>query len=110
MRAKTNRRTVRRIQRTSSQVTLGSNCSAGSVLLAYVQINASGAQQYAQGGTDIANANTLNSMAPSIVASGFDPTSALAAGGGGLAFTVILGMIGAWRILGETPAAFLREL
>jgi hypothetical protein len=41
------------------------------------QINASGAQQYAQGGTDIANANTLNSMAPSIVASGFDPTSAL---------------------------------
>lgn len=41
------------------------------------QINASGAQQYAQGGTDIANANTLNSMAPSIIASGFDPTSAL---------------------------------
>ena len=41
------------------------------------QINASGAQQYAQGGTDIANANTLNGMAPSIIASGFDPTSAL---------------------------------
>ncbi|RBP08710.1 putative ABC transport system permease protein [Roseiarcus fermentans] len=40
----------------------------------------------------------------------FDWTSALAAAGGGLAFTVILGMIGAWRILGTAPAAFLREL
>jgi putative ABC transport system permease protein len=40
----------------------------------------------------------------------FDWTSALAAAAGGLAFTVILGMIGAWRILGLKPAAFLREL
>ena len=28
----------------------------------------------------------------------------------GLALTVALGMVGAWRILGEKPAAFLREL
>jgi putative ABC transport system permease protein len=34
----------------------------------------------------------------------------LAAAGGGLAFTVGLGMIGAWRILGQKPAVFLREL
>jgi len=40
----------------------------------------------------------------------FDWTSALAAAGGGLLFTVGLGMIGAWRILGQKPAAFLREL
>ncbi|MGA9847789.1 MAG: FtsX-like permease family protein, partial [Roseiarcus sp.] len=40
----------------------------------------------------------------------FDWTSALAAAGGGLAFTIGLGMIGAWRILGQKPAAFLREL
>ena len=40
----------------------------------------------------------------------FDWVSALAAAGGGLAFTVILGMIGAWRILGQKPAAYLREL
>ncbi len=40
----------------------------------------------------------------------FDWTSALAAAGGGLAFTVLLGMIGAWRILGQKPAVFLREL
>ena len=40
----------------------------------------------------------------------FDWISALAAAGGGLAFTVGLGMIGAWRILGQKPAAFLREL
>jgi putative ABC transport system permease protein len=40
----------------------------------------------------------------------FDWTPALAAAGGGLAFTVGLGMIGAWRILGQKPAAFLREL
>ena len=40
----------------------------------------------------------------------FDWTSALAAAGGGLAFTVILGMAGAWRILGQKPAAYLREL
>ncbi len=40
----------------------------------------------------------------------FDWTSALAAAGGGLAFTVVLGMVGAWRILGQKPAAFLREL
>jgi putative ABC transport system permease protein len=35
---------------------------------------------------------------------------ALAAVAAGLALTVALGMIGAWRILGEKPAAFLREL
>jgi putative ABC transport system permease protein len=35
---------------------------------------------------------------------------ALAAVAVGLALTVALGMIGAWRILGEKPAAFLREL
>ena len=40
----------------------------------------------------------------------FDSTAALAAAGGGLAFTIGLGMIGAWRILGQKPAAFLREL
>ncbi len=40
----------------------------------------------------------------------FDWTSALAAAGGGLAFTIGLGMIGAWRILGQKPAVFLREL
>jgi putative ABC transport system permease protein len=40
----------------------------------------------------------------------FDWVSALAAAAGGLAFTVVLGMIGAWRILGQKPAAFLREL
>ena len=40
-------------------------------------INASGAQQYASGTADINNANTLNGLAPSIIASGFDPTSAL---------------------------------
>ncbi len=40
----------------------------------------------------------------------FDWTAALAAAGGGLAFTVILGMAGAWRILGQKPAAYLREL
>ena len=35
---------------------------------------------------------------------------ALAAAAGGLALTVGLGMIGAWRILGLKPAAYLREL
>ena len=35
---------------------------------------------------------------------------ALAAVAAGLALTVALGMVGAWRILGEKPAAFLREL
>jgi putative ABC transport system permease protein len=40
----------------------------------------------------------------------FGWTSALAAAGGGLALTVGLGMIGAWRILSQKPAAFLREL
>jgi putative ABC transport system permease protein len=34
----------------------------------------------------------------------------LAAVAAGLALTVALGMVGAWRILGEKPAAFLREL
>jgi putative ABC transport system permease protein len=45
---------------------------------------------------------------------GFDFTfaagPALAAVAAGLALTVALGMVGAWRILGEKPAAFLREL
>ncbi len=40
----------------------------------------------------------------------FDWKPALAAAGGGLALTVGLGMIGAWRILSQKPAAFLREL
>ncbi len=35
---------------------------------------------------------------------------AFAAVAAGLALTVVLGMVGAWRILGEKPAAFLREL
>jgi putative ABC transport system permease protein len=35
---------------------------------------------------------------------------AFAAAAGGLALTVGLGMIGAWRILGRRPAEFLREL
>jgi putative ABC transport system permease protein len=35
---------------------------------------------------------------------------ALAAAAAGLALTVGLGMIGAWRILGQKPAVFLREL
>ena len=40
----------------------------------------------------------------------FDWASVLSAAGGGLVFTVGLGMIGAWRMLGQKPAAFLREL
>jgi putative ABC transport system permease protein len=40
----------------------------------------------------------------------FDWRAALAAAAGGLAITVGLGMIGAWRILSQKPAAFLREL
>ena len=39
----------------------------------------------------------------------FDWRAALAAGGG-LAITVGLGMIGAWRTLSQKPAAYLREL
>jgi len=39
--------------------------------------NAAGAAQYAGGQADMANANTMNNFAPSIIASGFDPTSAL---------------------------------
>ena len=35
---------------------------------------------------------------------------ALAAVAAGLVLTVALGMVGAWRILGQKPAAFLREL
>ena len=45
---------------------------------------------------------------------GFDFTfaagPAATAVGAGLALTVALGMVGAWRILGQKPAAFLREL
>jgi putative ABC transport system permease protein len=40
----------------------------------------------------------------------FAAAPTLAAVAAGLALTVALGMIGAWRILGEKPAAFLREL
>jgi putative ABC transport system permease protein len=40
----------------------------------------------------------------------FDLPAALAAAGGGLAVTVGLGMIGAWRTLSQKPAAYLREL
>ena len=40
----------------------------------------------------------------------FDGTAALAAALGGLAVTIALGMIGAWRVLGQKPAAFLKEL
>ena len=40
----------------------------------------------------------------------FDWTATLAAAGGGLAVTIGLGMVGAWRVLGQKPAAFLREL
>jgi len=40
----------------------------------------------------------------------FDWRSALAAAVGGLAVTVGFGMIGAWRVLSEKPAAYLREL
>ena len=40
----------------------------------------------------------------------FDALPALAAAAGGLALTVALGMIGAFRILGRKPAAYLREL
>ena len=40
----------------------------------------------------------------------FAVAPALAAAAAGLALTVALGMIGAWRILGQKPAAFLREL
>ena len=39
----------------------------------------------------------------------FDIGPALAAACAGLALTVVLGMIGAWRILGQKPAAFLRS-
>ena len=40
----------------------------------------------------------------------FDWPAALAAVGGGLAVTVGFGMIGAWRVLSQKPAAYLREL
>ena len=40
----------------------------------------------------------------------FDWRTALAAAGGGLAVTIGLGMIGAWRVLSQKPAAYLREL
>jgi putative ABC transport system permease protein len=40
----------------------------------------------------------------------FNWTVALSAAAGGLVFTIGLGMVGAWRVLGQKPAAFLREL
>src|SRR5271169_3221082 len=40
----------------------------------------------------------------------FDWAGALAAAAGGLAVTVGFGMIGAWRVLSQKPAAYLREL
>lgn len=39
--------------------------------------NAAGAAQYGAGQADMNNASTMNGMAPSIMASGFDPTSAM---------------------------------
>jgi len=59
-------------------------------------------------------AGTLAAYVVVVEVMGFDfvfaPAPALAAAGAGLALTVALGMIGAWRILGQKPAAFLREL
>jgi putative ABC transport system permease protein len=59
-------------------------------------------------------AGTLAAYVVVVEVMGFDfafaPAPALAAAGAGLALTVGLGMIGAWRILGQKPAAFLREL
>ena len=40
----------------------------------------------------------------------FDWPASLAAAAGGLAITVGFGMIGAWRVLSQKPAAYLREL
>ena len=40
----------------------------------------------------------------------FSWPAALAAASAALALTVALGLVGAWRILGQKPAAFLREL
>jgi putative ABC transport system permease protein len=40
----------------------------------------------------------------------FDWAGSLAAAGGGLAITVGFGTIGAWRVLSQKPAAYLREL
>jgi putative ABC transport system permease protein len=40
----------------------------------------------------------------------FDWAGSLAAAVGGLAITVGFGMIGAWRVLSQKPAAYLREL
>ena len=40
----------------------------------------------------------------------FGWTGALAAAVGGLGVTVGFGMIGAWRVLSQKPAAYLREL
>ncbi len=59
-------------------------------------------------------AGTLAAYVVVVEIMGFDfvfaPEPAFAAAGAGLALTVGLGMIGAWRILGQKPAAFLREL
>ncbi len=59
-------------------------------------------------------AGTLAAYVVVVEVMGFDfvfaPAPALAAAGAGLTLTVGLGMIGAWRILGQKPAAFLREL
>ncbi len=59
-------------------------------------------------------AGTLAAYVVVVEVMGFDfvfaLAPALAAAGAGLALTVALGMIGAWRILGQKPAAFLREL
>ncbi len=59
-------------------------------------------------------AGTLAAYVVVVEIMGFDfvfaPAPAFAAAGAGLALTVALGMIGAWRILGQKPAAFLREL
>ena len=59
-------------------------------------------------------AGTLAAYVVVVEVMGFDfvfaLAPALAAAVAGLALTVALGMIGAWRILGQKPAAFLREL
>jgi putative ABC transport system permease protein len=59
-------------------------------------------------------AGTLAAYVVVVKIMGFDfvfaPEPAFAAAGAGLALTVALGMVGAWRILGQKSAAFLREL
>jgi putative ABC transport system permease protein len=76
-------------------------------LIEYAILGATTAAFAVAAGTLIAWAVVTRIMFADFV---FDGTSALAAAGGGLAFTVMLGMVGAWRILSHKPAAYLREL